>query len=408
MTNGNTYTQSFPASAATGDGWDLTNKSIFIAHDVPHDNLAITNNVFQDFKGENIWGGGIGVSTLLIQGNTIKNFNGDGISVSANSLEVLNNTISSGFTAVENGIFQANLIKQIFQGNHISLMRGSGITLVSEDTTTHQGRFQILDNTFDTIGEIIQAPPAEAIYIGLGSGLTLIANVTIERNLCHDCWGFILPNVGPNLLVQNNRMSIDSYNGASFFEFPWELSNARVESNRSFLTANATANGKSLTYIYILTFLAPANSLSWTNDVFSNNRWQANNSIYYEFATIPGAGFAALKDKNIIWRGDSCDGCGPAQSVNQGGQVITDGGIIEPYGPMVRLFNGSGDTAAMTIDGSREQDSSELAIQNASNVTVTFSTDQNLQLVTPVTLSAGNTIKFRFSEYDSKWHLVSQ
>jgi len=406
MTNGNTYNESFPAAITTGDGWDLTNKGIFFSHDVPHDNIAVTNNIIQDFKGETIWGGGMGFATLLIQGNTIKNFNGDGISVSVDSLQVLNNTISDGYSGVENGIFQATMTKQIFQGNHISLMRGSGITIVSEDTTTKKGNVQILDNSFDTIGEIIPFPPAQAIYVAIGSGSSPMANISVERNLCHDCYGFITPIPGPNLLVLNNVMTIDAYNGGSFFIFPTEMANATVESNRSYLTANAQKSGKTLTYIYILTLLAEANSLSWTNNVFLNNSWQGNGSIYYMFSTTSGAGFAGLKDKNIIWRSDSCTGCGPRQSADQGGQTITDGGMIEPYGPLVMLFGGSG-KPKVTIDSSKEQDGSELVVQNSGNVAVEFSNDQHMQLLTPLTLAVGSRTKFRFSGYDSKWHLVS-
>jgi len=406
MTNGNTYNENFPASVTTGDGWDLTNKGIFFFHDVPHDNIAITNNIIQDFKGEVIWGGGLGFTTLLIQGNTIKNFNGDAISVSVDSLQVLNNTIANGYSGVENGIFQATMTKQIFQGNHISLMRGSAITIVSEDTTTKKGNVQIIDNTFDTIAQIIPTSPAQAIYIALGSGLSPMANVSIERNICHDCWGFIMPIPGPNLLLLSNVMTIDAYNGGSFFIFPTEMANATVESNRSYLTANARKNGKTLTYIYVLTLLAQANSLSWTNNVFLNNSWQVNGTAYYIFSTTSGAGFAGLKDKNVIWRSDSCTGCAARQSADQGGQVITNGGTIEPYGPLVMLFSGVG-KPKMTIDASKEQDGSELIVQNSGNVAVEFSADQNMQLVTPITLAVGASTKFRFSGYDSKWHLVS-
>jgi len=178
-----------------------------------------------------------------------------------------------------------------------------------------------------------------------------------------------------------------------------------VESNRCALTPAAQANGKSLTYIYVMNGGAPANSLNWSNDLFLNNSWHVNGSIYYFFSSTSGAGFAALANKNIIWEGDSCTGCSLTPDLDRGSQVITNAAIIEPYGPKVILFSGTG-TPTMTVDASKEQDGSELILQNNGAVPVAFVADRNLQLVAPVTLAVGQSIKLRYSGIDSKWHLV--
>ncbi len=405
MTNGNTADIQAPASTTNGDGWDWTHKAVFVFHDVPHSNVAITNNIMQDFKGEMIWSGGIGFTNMLVQGNTLKNFNADGISVSVDNLQVIGNTISNGYTGVENGVFNSTLVKQVFQSNQISLMRAAGITLVSEDSAPNHGYVQIIDNTFDTIAEVFSLAPQETVFLALGAGTTQIANVDIERNICHDCYAFILPMAGPNLQVRNNVMNIDLYNGSHFFNFQSPMNGATVEGNHSALTPAAQAHGRSLQYIYILTFSAPANSLNWSNDLFLNNSWQVNGSIYYFFSTTSGAGFAALANKNIIWEGDSCAGCSVTPDLDRGSQVITNAAMIEPYGPKVILFSGTG-TPTMTVDASKEQDGSELTLQNSGAVPVNFVADRNLQLVSPVTLAVGQSIKLRYSAIDSKWHLV--
>src|ERR1017187_2158914 len=62
-------------------------------------NILVDSVYIQDFKGENIFSGGSAVTGTVIQNSTMTNFNGDGISMLAADLQVLNNTISNGSNA---------------------------------------------------------------------------------------------------------------------------------------------------------------------------------------------------------------------------------------------------------------------------------------------------------------------
>jgi hypothetical protein len=84
-------------------------------------NTTIDSVVIQDFKAENIYSGGSAIAGMVIRNSTLTNYNGNGISMLAADLQVLNNTISSGSNAavgnqaVSTG--KAALVRQLYRGN---------------------------------------------------------------------------------------------------------------------------------------------------------------------------------------------------------------------------------------------------------------------------------------------------
>ena len=87
-------------------------------------NILIDSVYIQDFKGENIYSGGSAITGMVIQNSTLTNFNGNGVSILAADLQVLNNTITNGSNAgIENSTISAGskaLVRQLYQGNSIS------------------------------------------------------------------------------------------------------------------------------------------------------------------------------------------------------------------------------------------------------------------------------------------------
>src|SRR5580704_5713941 len=125
MTNGNTFNVNFGYPPQSSDGWDVTHKGIYMWDNSPgFSNITINSVVIQDFKAENIYSGGSPITGMVIENSTLTNFNGNGISMLAADLQVLNNTISNGSNAaVENSTVSTGsqaLVRQLYQGNIIS------------------------------------------------------------------------------------------------------------------------------------------------------------------------------------------------------------------------------------------------------------------------------------------------
>ena len=160
MTNGNTYKVNFgsPHQSPTGDEWDTTHKAIYMWVSSSFSNITIDSVIIQDYKAENIYSGGSVVTGMVIENSTLTNFNGDGISILAACLQVLNNTISNGSNAaVEDSTASsggAALVGQLYQGNTISRFPKEGIVVVGVDDGVASGTVQITNNAFDTIGQI--------------------------------------------------------------------------------------------------------------------------------------------------------------------------------------------------------------------------------------------------------------
>lgn len=94
----------FPASLASGDGWDLTNKGVYFEENRAHSGHRLEDLEIDGFKGEGVYYGGAGMDDLAIERVKIHDTNGDGISVSAR-VRIRNSEVYRTTQAVENSPF---------------------------------------------------------------------------------------------------------------------------------------------------------------------------------------------------------------------------------------------------------------------------------------------------------------
>jgi len=395
MTNGNTYTNSYsptdPPLTTTGDGWDETNKAIYIYENSAFSNITINSVVIQDFKGENIYSGGGVLTGIVISNSTLTNFNGDGISMLAADLQVLNNTISNGSNAaVENssvGATGAALVRQLYQGNTISKFPREGITVVGVDSNASAGSIQIVNNYFDTIAQTNPSGAEAAIFIAAQNGGNNVApgNLTITGNTCHDCLQFGILEAGPNVQVSGNSFIVDQYNCQDFLAFTFPFTNATISGNSGYLTTNAVSRGLQLTGgPYFINPGYATGNFQWNNLTVKNNVWNFPGSPNYTFVTTSGPGWNLVTAKNLIFQNESCQGC-TYSDINHGVVNVGASPMIEPYGPVVHVVSSNGPVTA-TLDRTKEQDGSQIQIVNTGPNSVTFASDSNLSLPSPVTL----------------------
>jgi hypothetical protein len=416
MTNGNTYSVNYtptgPPLTTTGDGWDETHKAIHLWDNSAFSNITINSVVIQDFKGENIYSGGSTLTGIIIENSTLTNFNGDGISMLAADLQVLNNHISNGSNSgVENStrsVTSAALVRQIYDSNTVSLMQREGINVVGVDSGVAAGVVQITNNYFDTIGQIHGNGARAAVYLDpQAAGNLPPANVTVSGNTCHDCYSFGSINTSGNTQVSGNTFIVDSYNCSSFMSFMNSLDGITIANNTGYMTANATSNALKLSSVYLIDPGYQTGSFVWTNATLQGNIWNFPGTPNYTFVTSSGLGFNIIGHYNLIWQGDSCQGC-TYPDRDHGLVSLASGTTIEPYGPVVHV-NGNPAPVTATIDASKEQDGAQVQIVNVGSNQVTFASDSNLSLASPVVLSGGiqSAVTFAFSSAVGRFVLGS-
>lgn len=401
MTNGNTYNTSFsptgPPLTTTGDGWDITHKAIYFWESGTFSNILVDSVYIQDFKGENIFSGGSAVTGTVIQNSTMTNFNGDGISMLAADLQVLNNTISNGSNAgIENatkGAGSGALRRQVYASNTISLMPNEAIVIYGVDSTIPAGSVQIVGNHLDTIGQINGSAGQTGILVipQAGGNNVAPANVSISGNVCHDCRSFGILESSGNTQVLDNLFIVDKYNAYNFLSFTFPMKNFLIARNAGY----ATAAGKSLESVYVLNPGYMTGNFVWNNVTVQENVWRFPGASNYTFYTTQGPAWGLVTAKNVIWGADTCIGC-TYGDVNHGRVDLSNKTIIEPYGPVVYV-TGNATSVTATIDAGKEQDGSQIRIVNAGSFPVVFRSDTNLRLEAPVTVPPGGSASFRFN-----------
>jgi hypothetical protein len=414
MTDGNTFNNdySFPPSAADADGWDTTHKALYMwDNSAGFSNITINSVVIQDFKGENIYSGGSAITGMIIENCTLKNFNGDGISMLAADLQVLNNTITNGSNAaVENStesVGPTALIRQLYQGNTISYFPREGIVVVGVQPGVPPGTLQILNNYFDTIAQINPGDAEAAIYIATQSNGTAPSNVTISGNTCHDCNTLGLLGTGGTTQVTNNTFIVDRYRCNSFLQFMMPMASFTISNNTGYATANAQASGLTMGGVYMINPGYQSGSAVWNNVVIQSNAWTFPGTPEYEFVTSSGVGWNFVGLYNLIWKGDSCNGCTHADQ-DHGVVYLAQTRTIEPYGPVVYAVNNAVPLTA-TVDATKEQDGAQIQIVNAGSQAITFGSDTNMSLSGPVTLPGGanSSTTFVFNAGIGKFTLLT-
>ena len=406
MTNGNTYSYSFsptdPPLTTTGDGWDETHKAVYIWENAPHSNIVVDTVSIQDFKGENIYSGGGAMTGIIIRNCTMTNFNGDGISMLAADLQVLNNTISNGSNAgIEDSTVSstsAALIRQLYQGNTISDFPREGLVVVGVDSGITTGAIQILNNYFDTIAQTNASGAESAIYLGAQCcGVDVPpSNVTISGNTCHDCFAFGNIETAGTTVVSNNTIIVDQMNGDAFLYFTYPMTNFTISNNIGYRTAAGAAAGRGLNSVYNLNPGYQTGDFAWNNVLVQNDSWNLPGTPNYTFVINSGPGWGLVIARNVIWQGETCTGC-TYPDTNHGVVNLAATTTIEPYGPVVYV-TGNASAVTATLDASKELDGSQVRIVNSGTAPVTFHTDQNLTLSSPVTLNpGGGSVTFYYS-----------
>jgi hypothetical protein len=391
MTNGNTFNNNFAYPPQATDGWDVTHKGIYMWNNSAFSNITINSIIVQDFKGENIFSGGSVVTGMVIENSTLTNFNGDGISVQAAGLQVLNNTISNGSNAaVENSTVSTGagaLVQQLYQGNTISQFPREGIVVVGVDSGVAAGQVQILGNSFDTIAQINPSGTQSAIDVGSQNNNVPPANVTVTGNTCHDCYSFGVLQTNGNTLVQGNTFTVDKYNCSNFLSFTYPITGTTISSNTGSLTTNAQSNGLSIGSVYQINPGFTSGGFPWKNVVLKGNTWTFPGAPQYQFVTSSGLGWNLVTQDNLNWQGDVCNGCTHADA-NHGLISLSQSRVIEPYGPVVYVTGGTG---AATVDASKEENGAQVQIVNAGTGSISFSSDNNLSLAGTIDLAGGGS-----------------
>jgi len=402
MTNGNTYNTSFgptdPPLTTTGDGWDITHKAIYLWEGGAFSDIRIDSVYIQDFKGENIFSGGSAVSGMVIQNSTMTNFNGDGISVLAADLQVLNNVMSNGSNAgVEDatkGSGSGSLVRQVYSSNTISLMPREAIVIYGVDGTVPSGTVQILGNCLSTIGQINGSAAQTGILVIAQAGGDNVApaNVSITGNVCHDCRSFGVLESSGNTQVSANIFIVDGFNAYNFLSFTFPMNNFAISGNVGYVTGA----GHSLDTVYALNPGYMSGNFAWNDVTVQGNVWNFPGTSNYTFYTTQGPAWNLVTSKNVIWAGDTCIGC-TYPDVNHGVVNLSKSLTIEPYGPVVTV---TGNTASVTatIDASKEQGGSQVRIVNTGSFPVVFASDANLSLAAPVKVLAGGSASFRYND----------
>ena len=258
MTDGNTYnnTFSYPQVASDADGWDTSHHGIVMWDNSAFSNITINSIIIQDFKADNIYNGGSVLTGMVIENCTMKNFNGNGISMLAADLQVLNNTITNGSNAaVEDsteGAGAAALVRQLYQNNTISYIAREGIVVVGVDGTVPAGTVQILNNYFDTIAQINSSGAQAAIYIASQSNGKPPSNIVITGNTCHDCYSLGVLQPSGTTQIASNTFIVDKYWCNNFLSFMVPLTNVTIANNTGYFTANAQANHLGMAAVYMI------------------------------------------------------------------------------------------------------------------------------------------------------------
>jgi hypothetical protein len=185
---------------SNGDGWDVTNKGLWISGPVPVDNVILNNVEFDGFRGEILYYGGNGKRVTILN-SYLHDSNADAISMSAD-VYVANTRIAQSYNGFEN--LAANGIERTVIVN--SLIDGYW-----GKSKTHNG----------------------VVFIGVGDSGLYLTGCTIQN--CAN--GVYLAEFADNITIQGNLFSDD---GIGIF---WKAFNlypkiSKVHYNNTWIDAN--------------------------------------------------------------------------------------------------------------------------------------------------------------------------
>lgn len=176
-TDAYTGNNSFPANTSTGDGWDLTQKGIWLNNNQAFDYTRIERCTIRNFRGEEIYGSG-NAGHVTTRDSFIHDTNGDGHSVSGivdfQGNEVYNcaNHGVEDIQPYNTGAPAPSRYARNFI--HNTALDGINVSQVSA-VTTLQPPTRIEDN-------MIQTCPRSGVYLN-----KQVTNFEVRRNTIIDC-----------------------------------------------------------------------------------------------------------------------------------------------------------------------------------------------------------------------------
>lgn len=176
-TNGFTGNRDWPADTFSGDGWDISHKGIVLDFNRYLDNITIDSVYVHDFKGELIYGGGLGIGKVKISNTKLHNSNASMLSLEAD-LTVTHCEFSQTANAwVENAPISPNRTayfnKCLFKNSTVN-----GLVLA-------QGKFPNGYKQFITNCSFYNSPAGVCILGG-------VSNISIKGNIFIDCKNTLL------------------------------------------------------------------------------------------------------------------------------------------------------------------------------------------------------------------------
>lgn len=253
MDGGCTYTglNTYPASTSTGDGWDITNKGVWLQNDKYIDNVTIEDCILHNFRGEVVYSGGLYVGKVTGRKLEIYGTNGDCWSTSGAIIVEDCELYQAAGHGIEDAYFSANCY---YRRNYVHDCALTGITSFTGSTGTPPFGNSIIEDN---------------LVVKCATGIESYSphNLTIRRNRLVDCGtaagkrgvsidtnGGYTANGGRNIAIYNNQFFASTMNVQRAIQFvdaaARGYTGVSVYDNRAELTAAGVANGVTFTQAY--------------------------------------------------------------------------------------------------------------------------------------------------------------
>jgi hypothetical protein len=194
-------------NTTTGDGWDMSHKAINMGGENTINNVLVFNCTIDNWRGEEIYGGGNLIETVNIINDDLYGTNADAVSISGNVL-IASTTI--GGTATGDDVY-------------------NGV----EDFALGAPQGTIIENSTIMDSSNASDPHGNGVaYLGLATSALTVTNTTFENNQ----YGILFSETANNVTVENSTFSnnvqgmIDSILGL-YPQYPTGFSNFLIEGN---------------------------------------------------------------------------------------------------------------------------------------------------------------------------------
>ena len=413
-TSGNTHVSQEPANPGSGcDGWDLSNQGVVYGGSAT--NTSINHDDIGYFKGEGVYGSG---STMSITNSKIHDSNAEGMSIYSTNLDVEHNEFYQFYTnAAENSITYITGAVTRYVDNYVH-DSATGFDLLGTSLAPTATTTLIENNVFQNIGIGLNNHGSNylsALVFGsqftpgvVGQGGYVARNNTFIDNANGvTINGIASPWGSYGVEITNSTFMLDAFQGGTLFNIGDALSNVTINGVTTLRSPNAANSGLGFNTAFTIAG-GPYTNFVIENVTLDSAAFSGNPAIWGQDHLKDWSIFSGQVPlwKNIIWAGTPPEG----QVCNQ--NVIWQ--CINPSSPTVYpgldsafLLVMTGTTAA-TVIGGKNLDGQEFLLTVASGSTygITLTTDSN-QIIDggPITLNAGDQVKFVYAQATGKWVL---